>query len=302
MGCFFGKAKEVGPEIHPKRIGVDSDIPCPSYWQERDITKEGFRKCVKCEKEEPDELAALQELMDNTLMPEPGQQPRRFQIEFAMRVEDWNMWDEYRRSISYISSIRGDEANGLNSDGVLSTTKSGTVETIPLTTRTLPKAFLDRLNPECNETYLWHATARKAAEKIVEDDFSTGHSGEANGQVLGRGVYLAESPSLSDQYAVKGPQGRYCMLLVRAVLGKVHSTRRFSRWRGKKLVMTTFTTKMVKKGECDSVLGDRTRQNRKGVREYCVANNTQLYPEYLILYNRIDLDTSSAKVHPEPES
>jgi hypothetical protein len=296
-GLCAKKQKEKGPDVHPLRIGVNSDVPCPDYWIEQDITQP-FRRCVKCEVDEPHELAALQELMDNTLMPEPGQPNRRFQIEFAMRVEDWNMWDEYRRSISYISEIRGDEANCLNTN-VLSTTKTGTVEAVPLTTRVLPKAFMNRLAPECNETYLWHATSRKNAEKIIQDDFRTDHSGKANGQVLGRGIYLAESPSLSDQYACKGPQGRYCMLLVRAVLGKVHSTRRFARWRGKKLVMTTFTTKMVRKGECDSVLGDRTRQQRKDIREYCVANNTQLYPEYLILYNRVDMNGSSAKVSPE---
>jgi len=165
--------------------------------------------------------------------------------------------------------------------------------TIPVV---LPEAYKGRLSTAANETYLWHATPRAAAEKIVAQDFKTSKSGSANGQVLGKGVYLAESASLSDEYAVKGPQGRYCMLLVRSVLGKVHATRRFSKWRGKKLVMTTFTTKLVKAGECDSVLGDRSLANRKGVREYCVANNTQLYPEYLILYNRQDL---AGKVVPQ---
>lgn len=295
MGCGASSGKYIENNEHerlnPKRISVDSDIPCPDYWRGQDLST-NFRHLVKCEVDDPGELAALQELMDNTLVHEPDKPVRRYVIDFAVRVEDWHMWDEYRRSLTYISDIRGDEANAMNHDGILSTTKSGTIESIPLTTARIPEAWKNRLYPAANESYLWHATSKEIAEMIQEENFSTVQSGTANGQVLGRGIYLAESPSLSDDYACKGPQGRYCMLLVRASLGKVYSTRRFSKWRGKKLVMTTFTSKLVKKGECDSVLGDRTLGNRKGIREYCVANETQLYPEYLILYNR--LEASSA--------
>jgi hypothetical protein len=294
--CAKSKAPEQDP-INPKRIGVDSSLPCPNYWFEQDLDTH-FRKLVKCEVEDKDELVALQELMDKTAVSEPGKHHPKLQIEWVVRVEDWHMWDEYRRSISYIADIRGDAACASNNADVLATTISGTAEKVPLTTRCLPKSWAGRLEGEANEAYLWHATPRAIAEKIQEHDFDTHKSGTANGQVLGRGIYLAESPSLSDEYAVKGPQGRYCMLLVRAVLGKVHATRRFSKWRGKKLVMTTFTTKLVKKGECDSVIGDRALGNRKGIREYCVANNTQLYPEYLILYNRLEA-VDTAKVAPE---
>jgi len=287
MGCGSSSAKE-HTALNPKRIAVESSIAFPSYWA---IGESLTRKCTKCEVSEPNEMAALQELMDKTLLADSG---KRLVVEFAMRIEDSHMWDDYRRAITYISDVRGKEV--AETAGTLTTTKSGHLEEMPLTTRNLPQAYKGRLVADANETYLWHATPRAAAEKIVKEDFQTHMAGSANGQVLGRGIYLAESCSLADEYACKGPQGRYCMLLCRSVLGKVHATRRFSRWRGKKLVMTTFTTKLVKAGECDSVLGDRGLANRKGVREYCVANNTQLYPEYLILYNRVE---TKGKVVPQ---
>lgn len=281
MGC--GASVDEKSSLNPKRISVDSDLGFPDYWGEEDITK-SHRKVVQCHETDLEEKKAIQELLDNTLLPSAQ---HRCVADVVLRVEDSHMWDEYKRSITYIADMRGDEANALNAGGALATTRSGTMEGLPLTTQKLPKAFQDRLAAEANETYLWHATPRKYAEMIIKDDFSTRGSGSANGQVLGKGIYLAESCSLSDEYAVPGPvQGRYCMLLVRATLGKVHATRRFSKWRGKKLVMTTFTTRLVKAGECDSVLGDRERAGRAGVREYVVANREQLYPEYLILYNR----------------
>jgi len=261
-----------------KRLAASSTLPFPSYWSVRDEGTD-HRRVVECGKDEPAELTAVQAFMDATLYPDAKY---HLKVQRVIRVEDSDMWDEHRRSITYITDTRHPEELFQNDGTHLAKTKSGHLQLIPLTTRCLPEYFTGRMYRDANETYLWHATKRAAAESIIQNDFKVR---KQSPQVLGKGVYFAESPTLSDKYAVVGPSGFYCMLLVRVVLGKVDATRHVSRFKGKKLVFTTHTTKMVRKGICDSVVLERPYNN---TREYCVANNTQLYPEYLILYSRED--------------
>mmetsp|Transcript_125669 Transcript_125669/g.235054 ORF Transcript_125669/g.235054 Transcript_125669/m.235054 type:complete len:297 (+) Transcript_125669:13-903(+) len=284
MGC--SKSKYAGTNDIVKcnrlRLAASSSIPLPNYWSVTDA-EGSHRKCVACESADPSELTNLQVLFDKTRLKDSL---HRLKIERVVRVEDSEFWDEYKRSITYILDTRSAEEKFLNDETAIAHTVSGSIEELPLTTRCLPEAYSHRLHRGANETYLFHATSRKAADAIIAEDFKTNLSGKANGQVLGRGVYLAESAAFSDEYAVKGPSGFFCMLVVRAVLGKVHATSRYTKMRGRKLVFTTRTSKLVREGKCDSVLGDRKKANTRGIREYCVANSTQLYPEYLVLYSR----------------
>jgi len=195
------------------------------------------------------------------------------------------MWTLYERSINYVSETR----STLDQPPKVISTPRGSPQSPPLTTRQLPLEFAERLRDEANETYLWHGTDRASAESIIKEDFNIKRAGEAHAKALGRGAYFAESASLADHYATPGPDGLHALLLVRAALGKVFVTKRYTGWRGHKLVRLVSTTKLVRKGRFDSVLGDRNVAfNGLDIREYCVANSNQCYPEYMVLYSRHD--------------
>lgn len=56
------------------------------------------------------------------------------------------------------------------------------------------------LDDEVNESWLFHGTNSAAAQGIVENDFRLDLSGSNAGTLYGRGVYLAEHVSKSDEY------------------------------------------------------------------------------------------------------
>merc|ERR1711904_536495 len=79
---------------------------------------------------------------------------------------------------------------------------------------------------DCNEHWLWHGTSSKGAVGITEGDFRISMAGYSAGTLYGRGVYLAEACSKSDEYTQsdEGDQGLRTLLLCRACLGRVNYT------------------------------------------------------------------------------
>merc|ERR1712014_339362 len=109
---------------------------------------------------------------------------------------------------------------------------------------------------------------------------------------------FAECASLADTYAPPGPDELHQLLLVRCALGRVYVAKRYTGWRGHKLVRLVSTGKLVRRGDYDSVLGDRNEAFNVDIREYCVANGSQLYPEYMILYRRVPSTSPCAQKGP----
>jgi len=105
------------------------------------------------------------------------------------------------------------------------------------------------------EVYLWHGTSPTGAKGISADSFKLGLAGSNAGTMCGRGIYLAECSSKSDEHASDDTEGVYkglfCLLLCRVMLGEL-------------LHLTTggrATHGMIREGinsaSYDSVLGDR---------------------------------------------
>jgi len=97
--------------------------------------------------------------------------------------------------------------------------------------------------------------------------------------MYGKGAYMAESITKADEYAEDEPGGYYdgvfAVLLLRVCLGKYYYTTSRD---------TTAKDKLLS-GAYDSTLGDRAAAVNT-FREFVVYNSDQLYPEYVVLYQR----------------
>jgi len=237
----------------------------------------------------------FQSLLDKTFNPK-GAKAQRLLVRSVERMEHSKLWTEYEQSVAWILAARQGETIQWTKSGKIAKVQSDDTKTPqleevealedpPRITEKLPEAYRERLREEINEAYLWHGTSRDAAASILKTDFRINLAGTANGKKLGRGAYFAECSSLADSYAPGDKDGLHAMLLVRAALGKVHvTTARASMWSSKKR-RSVSTHQLVTSGDCDSVLGDREKVAGTH-REFCLADRHQLYPEYLVLYER----------------
>lgn len=245
----------------------------PSYWTSdgKDQGDGQFKAFVPLDSAS-EEFSAIQLLLDSTFDVKATAQ--KLKVNEIRRVENSAMWTAYDQSRAWLAQCRQDEDPPVHKVWR---------DDLPLTMGALSEAWQERVRTDCHETYLWHGTDMKSAEMIASTDFHIKGSKSRNGQKLGRGAYLGASASLADHYTIP-TAGVHAILLVRASLGKVHiTTKQQSAWSNKKAAIST--TQLVKTGDWDSVCGDY-RKVIGTYREYCVAYNHQLYPEYVIHYTR----------------
>lgn len=279
------KAKVAG-----SRLLSDAPVVFPNYW-ESGGSNIPFQKAVPLESE----VEVFQNLLDNTFNPK-GATARRLLVRSVERMENSDLWTDYEQSVAWITAARRGEVIAFTESGKMCKVmgneikkpKLEEVESLkdpPRITEKLPEAYRERLREDINEAYLWHGTSRAAAASILKSDFRINLAGSAHGKKLGHGAYFAECSSLADAYAPGDAEGLHAMLLVRAALGKVHVTmERASMWSNKRKRAVS-THHLVMSGDCDSVLGDREKAAGTH-REFCLADPHQLYPEYLVLYER----------------
>lgn len=164
------------------------------------------------------------------------------------------------------------------------------------------------LIPRCNEWHLFHGTRIEACQGICSSNFrlslaGTGATWKDPGQekgspLYGFGVYLAERCTKADEYSEQvpsealaellGSEGAseladaeiYCMLLSRCVGGhsNVITTNDIDK---EKLKSDVFD------GPFHSVFGDRVASLGKPYKEVVVYDKDQVYPEMLLLYERV---------------
>lgn len=265
-------------KTHPERVEEDAPVVYPKYWNEQGAN---FKKMTEISENDGSDFAEVQALLNHTF--DVKKTANKLSVVKLERVEDSGLWADYCHSCAWITKCRGLE--GIECSEVKN--DKGEIQDVPLTTEHLSEAWKARINLGANEAYLWHGTDRKSAEGIAAHDFRIQSAGSAHGKKLGKGAYLAGSSSLADQYAPPDQSDVRTVILVRTALGKVHvTTKRANAWSNtKKVDRTVSTSKLVKSGDWDSVLGDR-RAAVGGHREYCVAFAHQLYPEYLVSYIR----------------
>jgi len=146
-----------------------------------------------------------------------------------------------------------------------------------------PLGDLDR---RANEFLLFHGTRPTAADKICSGDFRIDLAGSGAGALYGNGVYFAERSSKGDEYAGDDEegvyQGLYAMLLCRVTCGNMlHCD-------DVRPNATYLTQQCTSDGAYyHSVLGDREKA-RGTYREFIIYDKDQAYPEYVIIYRRVE--------------
>jgi hypothetical protein len=147
------------------------------------------------------------------------------------------------------------------------------------TKNTLPKEDRYRLDSDAHEEFLFHGTNDDAARCITRGDFLVNLAGSNAGTLYGKGVYLAESVSKSDEYTKENARGERCILVCRATLGAVNYTDEVAPDVDELVASCT-------EGPYHCVLGDREKC-RGTYREIIVYDDDQVYPEYVIWYRRV---------------
>lgn len=252
------------------------EVPCPMYWDTRCISKGDFADLVQLEDEHNLEL--FQDLMDSTYSPaytrdrkkhhpKNPKVPKGFEVVRAYRSENSKIWREYGvKRAQLLGDV--DQAKFRQYTDVASSvawvSHGGTLS--------------DRLKAEINEWYLFHGTTLAAAEKICKHDFRLQYAGKSSGSLYGRGIYMAESVTKSDEYAQPNADGEYAMILCRVVGGHAKYTDEVE-------PDPEDLVKCCIEGPFDCIIGDR-RKTRGTYREFIIYDSENVYAEYVIHYKR----------------
>eukprot|EP00927_Polykrikos_kofoidii_P077970 TRINITY_DN74851_c0_g1_i1.p1 TRINITY_DN74851_c0_g1~~TRINITY_DN74851_c0_g1_i1.p1 ORF type:complete len:1591 (-),score=283.88 TRINITY_DN74851_c0_g1_i1:245-4540(-) len=197
----------------------------------------------------------------------PGM-PTGLRVRRILRVEDSQMWESYHAKRQEIADCRRGET--------LLDLSTKTKDSVGHTEYFEP---LDNVAPS-NECYLFHGTFVRAALNIAQNNFRIDLAGSHVGTMYGRGAYFCECCSKADEYARDEPDGYYegmfAIVLCRVAMGQPFVTEERDEHAGEH----------VKAGRFDSTLGDREKSVNT-YREFVVYNLDQVYPEYVILYERV---------------
>lgn len=135
------------------------------------------------------------------------------------------------------------------------------------------------LSKECNEWYLFHGCNDRAAMQICSTSFHIGSAGKTTGTLYGGGTYFSESITKADEYTERDGHGRHCVLLCRCLGGRFL-------YNDEVTPDAETLTELCIQGPYDCVLGDREKC-RGTYREFVFYDSDDMYPEYIIYYNRL---------------
>jgi len=196
--------------------------------------------------------------------------PTSLQLLKIQRIEDRDQWVRYQNAKEALVDKRSSEERYL--PRVADISPGGDVKTKCCT-------IDNRLLDAFNEYFLWHGTTPESVDGIAEHGFKLNLAGSHAGTMFGKGIYLAECSSKSDEYAHEGKgiyQGIYALVLCRAVCGSIFYTERSD---------IPAVERAINSGQYDSVLGDREKAVNT-YREFVVFDEHLVYPEFVCLYQR----------------
>eukprot|EP00928_Gymnodinium_smaydae_P020239 TRINITY_DN17824_c0_g1_i1.p1 TRINITY_DN17824_c0_g1~~TRINITY_DN17824_c0_g1_i1.p1 ORF type:complete len:597 (-),score=72.22 TRINITY_DN17824_c0_g1_i1:314-2104(-) len=231
--------------------------------------------------------------------------PDRFAVREVVRVMNDQVWREYANHREQLrSKLAG--SNPAVPDG------SHTMNYLAKR-RAKASASLPALDSQVNENWLFHGTTKEAANGIAENDFRLDMTGSNAGTLYGKGIYLAENVTKSDEYGEgpKGPAGEQMeagyeaprpppgpppalvresyILVCRSAMGRVYYT-------DEQRPDADALQRKCLNGEYDSVLGDRLKRNGT-FRELIVYHDDLVYPEYIVRYERVFFHESFAEIY-----
>mmetsp|Transcript_328 Transcript_328/g.603 ORF Transcript_328/g.603 Transcript_328/m.603 type:complete len:547 (+) Transcript_328:3-1643(+) len=254
----------------------------PEGWAERlDIQRRGGKLVAVQEIQDPNVLALFQVMLDATLrkvytrdrMGQPV--PDRLMVVSVTKIENGDHWVDYMSQQETIR--RAIHADSTGYQRLIILTMTGELEEVSqqltAVTGTPP---LDSL---VNEAWLFHGTSAEAARRITKDEFKISRAGSNAGTLYGRGVYLAENSSKSDEYSQSDPQGLRSMLICRTTLGRAFYSDDVN-------VNPRSCEDICMHGPYHSILGDRLKA-RGTFREFIVYDEDQVYPNFIVRYRQL---------------
>jgi len=213
----------------------------------------------------------LQQLLDETFKEvytrdrRGGEVPQRLVLVAATYIQNELNWVEYIQKREEIrAEIRAEPL-------------TGTELSRPKTMDSAALKGLNNLDEEVQEAWMWHGTSKAGADGITSEDFRLTFAGNNAGTLYGRGIYLAEACSKSDEYTQESDGERY-LLLCRSTLGRIN-------YNDDSRPDVTELEDSCLKGRHHCVLGDREKI-RGTYREFIVFDDDQVYPEYIVKYRR----------------
>eukprot|EP00746_Dinoflagellata_sp_MGD_P111392 gnl/MRDRNA2_/MRDRNA2_48201_c0_seq1.p1 gnl/MRDRNA2_/MRDRNA2_48201_c0~~gnl/MRDRNA2_/MRDRNA2_48201_c0_seq1.p1 ORF type:complete len:412 (-),score=105.41 gnl/MRDRNA2_/MRDRNA2_48201_c0_seq1:211-1446(-) len=284
MGCNNSKAPadksdapQAGKSDAPAGSAVPSSAaplaPLPKTWANQDPTIEFTDISLA-----PDLVQPMQNLLSMTYKKvttrdrKGATMPEDLKVIMVNRIENRDIYQAYAQEKKKVKDKRPHPVTQL------AKIRGGDVLTKGI------ESITGELDSRVNEVMLWHGTSPGGAQGIAKTGFRLDFSGSATGSMFGHGVYLAECSSKSDEYAKDDSdgiyKGLYCLLLCRVTLGEM-------------LTMTAggdavhgVVKAAMDSGAYESILGDR-EASVGTYREFVVCNEKQVYPEFVVLYQRI---------------
>eukprot|EP00411_Alexandrium_monilatum_P122507 CAMPEP_0175642988 /NCGR_PEP_ID=MMETSP0097-20121207/5558_1 /TAXON_ID=311494 /ORGANISM="Alexandrium monilatum, Strain CCMP3105" /LENGTH=526 /DNA_ID=CAMNT_0016948809 /DNA_START=66 /DNA_END=1646 /DNA_ORIENTATION=+ len=276
--CTCGHKKK----LHSSSHVAAGAVPYPSYWTSKVDGDTEFNHLVPVEEED---VARFQKLLDATYSNVTTRDrvnhtgtwmvPKSFTLKSVCRNENSRLWRKYEVRKAELMNER--EALDMNASGELEDYEQ---YTDVKTTEAWESLLADELEDSINEWYLFHGTSASAALNICSSDFKMRLAGSATGTLYGRGSYLAESITKADEYA-KDERSTYTVLLCRVLGGRV-------RYCDEKTPDAEKLTNDCVEGPYDCILGDRTKTSGT-YREFVFFDTENLYPEYVLKYERGEL-------------
>jgi len=257
----------------------DLEIPVeyPSYWAAKSATDRRF------DMESDDLKAGVQALFDRTWKNQwtrdrgKAMSVQRFEVVMVQRNENPNIWaGYYRLREQFRTKLAGADMPQFN------VKTSEDYQEAPEA-----KHFISRggLYQAVNEFYLFHGTKPSAAKTICDSDFAMKKAGSNAGTLYGPGLYFAEACSKADEYATDDKDGifagLYGILICRVVCGKLNYNADVTP------PVQELVDSVVSEHTHHSILGDREKC-RGTYREFIVFDRDQVYPEYVVIYRRVE--------------
>ncbi|CAJ1402883.1 unnamed protein product [Effrenium voratum] len=257
------------------------------------LNREGARMVAQLQLDDPSVCARFQRLLDLThrkvytrdRMGQPV--PERLRLLTVAAVTNDESWGNYaarreaiRREIDAdISGYTRYDVDTMARSSDAESDAGESAESIALALA--DEDFASPLMQEVNEVFLFHGTSAANAEKIKTHDFRINLAGSNAGSLYGRGIYLAENCTKSDEYTSPLADGVRHLLVCRVALGRVHYTD------AKEDADPRGCEDACLKGKYHSILGDR-KKCRGTFREFVVFDEEQTYVNYILTYRRED--------------
>merc|ERR1712203_247498 len=184
---------------------------------ESEITNEYMGYNMFCTQElQQSDMAQFQNLFDASFRKKftrdrkDGGVPDRLVVTRGQRCQNVQNWIEYSRTRWQIKEeLAADKGLQRSIDDLK-------------TAGAFPDEDRYRLDSDAHEEFLFHGTNDEAAVGITRGDFLVNLAGSNAGTLYGKGVYLAESVSKSDEYTEENDKGERALLICRATLGCVN--------------------------------------------------------------------------------